>query len=183
MAVYTITQGEKITASILNTYAMNAGLVYVTSQTIGSAVSSVAVSNCFSSTYDNYRILVTGGVGSTNVQMILQVGAAVTQYYWGFSYTLYGSGTLTTATASNTTSFQNAGYATTDRLFLQCDLFNPNLAKHTQISGNSWYYASGNSIGYGGELRDTTQHTGFTISPGSGTMTGGTITVYGYRKA
>ena len=42
MAVYTISQGEKVTASILNTYAMNAGLVYVTSQTIGSASSSLA---------------------------------------------------------------------------------------------------------------------------------------------
>jgi glycerol uptake facilitator-like aquaporin len=27
------------------------------------------------------------------------------------------------------------------------------------------------------------QHTGFTLYPVSGTMTGGTVTVYGYRKA
>jgi hypothetical protein len=36
---------------------------------------------------------------------------------------------------------------------------------------------------FGGYLNDATSYTAFTITASSGTMTGGTITVYGYRKA
>jgi len=41
-----------------------AGLTLVKSQTIGSAVSSVEVTGAFSATYDNYKVIVIGGVGS-----------------------------------------------------------------------------------------------------------------------
>ena len=103
-------------------------------------------------------------------------------YFWGFGYVAYSTQVFTAAAGNNDTLFQNVGYSTTDRLFLNCDVFNPFATKHTQIDPNSWFFPGGASIGYGGELRDTTQHTGFTISPGSGTMTGGTIRVYGYRN-
>jgi len=33
-----------------------------------------------------------------------------------------------------------------------------------------------------GYVNNTTQYTAFTISPSSGTLTGGTIRVYGYRN-
>jgi hypothetical protein len=36
---------------------------------------------------------------------------------------------------------------------------------------------------WAGYLNDNTSYTGFTLTTGAGTMTGGTIFVYGYRKA
>ena len=42
---------------------VSAGLVHIVSQT-ASSVASVSFDNCFSSTYDNYRILVHDGLGS-----------------------------------------------------------------------------------------------------------------------
>lgn len=53
MAIKTFTTGEVLTASDTNTYLANSGLVFVKSQTIGSAVTSVTVSDAFSATYDN----------------------------------------------------------------------------------------------------------------------------------
>ena len=40
--------------------------------------------------------------------------------------------------------------------------------------------AASNAGFIGGILKDTTSHTGFTFTPASGTLTGGTIRVYGY---
>ena len=41
------------------------GMRLVKKQTIGTAVSSVNVTNAFSATYENYLILISGGVAST----------------------------------------------------------------------------------------------------------------------
>ena len=81
MAVKTFTN-EQLTASDTNTYLANAGLVYITSTTVGSAVSSVTVSNCFSSTYDHYRIIWGGGTCSNSgVSTYIKFGSAATAYY------------------------------------------------------------------------------------------------------
>ena len=81
MAVKTFTSGEVLTASDTNTYLNNGGLVYVKSQTIGSAVSSINVTSAFDSTYDIYAITVTGGAGSTPAAWTLRLGATATNYY------------------------------------------------------------------------------------------------------
>ena len=65
MAVKTFTSST-LTASDTNTYLANAGLVYVTSVTGGTGVTTITVSNCFSSTYDAYRIVLTGGTASSS---------------------------------------------------------------------------------------------------------------------
>jgi hypothetical protein len=39
-------------------------LTLIKTQTIGTAVSSVTVTGAFSTTYDNYKIIVSGGVAS-----------------------------------------------------------------------------------------------------------------------
>ena len=42
------------------------GLTLVKAQTIGTTVSSVTVTDAFSATFDNYKIIISDGVGSTN---------------------------------------------------------------------------------------------------------------------
>jgi hypothetical protein len=183
MAVYTISQGEKITASILNTYAMNAGLVYVTSATVGSGVSSATVSNCFSTTYDNYKIMYSGGLVSVGTNYRMSLGAGSAGNYYGSQYfDVAGGGTTGTnrVSAGNNWYVGACGTIAGGNQF-SIDLCSPNLATRTSFSGT---YAGNNFAGWiSGQLADSTAYTAFTLTADSATLTGGVITVFGYRKA
>jgi len=183
MAVKTFTTGEVLTASDTNTYLANSGLVYVTSQTVGTAVSSVTVSNAFSSTYDNYKITYTSGVSSITQSLNLSLGSTTTNYFNATTYTVYSTG-LVQSTNNNglVGSFVYAGACDPNvgnQLFL--DIFNPFLTKYTTFNGA--FMVTDVSGVSGGVQKSNTSFTSFTITPGAGTLTGGTITVYGYRKA
>lgn len=185
MSVKVFSTGEVLTASDTNTYLANSGLVYVTSATVGSGVSSVTVSSAFNSTYDNYKIIISSGVGSTAGALLnMTLGSTATGYYWG-GYVAIWSGTpaLQILSGSNTASWSRVAIANTNSLNGEIELFCPNLAKRTIY--NARYVQNnvdGNAVGTGGFLDDATQYTAFTLTAASGTITGGTITVYGYRK-
>jgi hypothetical protein len=71
----------------------------------------------------------------------------------------------------------------TSNLNANIELRSPNLAKTTSFSENSaLHLTTGDGGANTGFLNDTTQYTGFTIAAASGTMTGGSIRVYGYRN-
>ena len=183
MAVKTFAVGEVLTASDTNTYLANAGLVYITSTTVGSGVSSVTVSNCFSSTYDNYRIVYTGGTQSSNTQTALRLGSSTTGYSGSIQYVIYTGGAAPAqASDNNGDKFTWAGGGDSISVIVVCDLFGPYATAHTRIAVPNVTYSilAGTYAGIHGV---STSYTGFTILPGSGTLTGGTITVYGYRKA
>ena len=161
----------------------NSGLVYVTSATIGSGVSSVTVSSAFSTTYDNYVISVSGGVASTDMNLRLTLGSTATGYYYAGFYVKYDTATVN-ATATNG-AYMDVGYGSTNALSSKIELDNPFNAKRTIIrsasTGSSTTYYMNM---YSGFLNDATSYTAFTITAsGVTTMTGGTVTVYGYRKA
>jgi len=156
-------------------------LTLISATTIGSAVSSVTVSGAFSSTYDNYKITVSGGVCSTSTNMNLQLGSTTTGYYAAQQYVSYSSGATAADGRNNQASFIAAGTARSNFLSMNVDLFSPNLAKNTTYYG--WFVHESQG-GYSvGVLQDTTSYTAFTIAPASGTITGGTIRVYGYANS
>ena len=185
MAIKTFTTGEVLTAADTNTYLANSGLVYVTSFAIGTGVSSVVCANAFNSTYDNYRIIVGGGVASNLSSLALKLGASATGYYATTSYIVYAANTTPLATGDNNNVEWNfAGYVGTTFQQASFDLINPNKAQWTSLTNASWTpsTASGTTNGI---HQVATAYTDFTIRPnGAGvTLTGGTVTVYGYRKA
>jgi len=159
------------------------GLTLIKSQTIGSAVSSVEVTGAFSSTYDNYLITVSGGSGSTSSGAKLTLGATTTGYYLAGSLVNYTTGNVTSFGSSNVASFFSTYYnsnAHSGRL----DIQSPNLAKVTTFNTNAISATSGSNIAnYSGFLDNTTSYTAFTLTADSGTMTGGTIRVYGYQNS
>ena len=161
-------------------------LQLVKSQTIGSAVSSVTVSDAFSSTYDAYKIVVTGGAGSTNQTLTLTLGSASTGYYASyFRTTSFSNAAYDGQILNNGSGWIESGYGTTSGLGMNIELQSPFLAKTTILSG---VYQRGNTtvLGAGtvsGMLNDTTSYTAFTITTGTGTMTGGTVRVYGYANS
>jgi hypothetical protein len=169
---------------VIPTSATNGTVSATGTVTVGSAVSSVTVSGCFSSLYDNYRIIYAGGIGSssgTDIKMTL--GATATGYYYGIVYNTYASATPAGLSAQNTTSWPYVGTISGNNTLANVDLLNPNLAKYTTVS--CLYVASSTSGAAGafnGLLADTTQYTAFTFTPTAGTITGGTIRVYGYRN-
>jgi hypothetical protein len=181
MAVKTFSSGEVLTAADTNTYLNNGGLVYVTSQTIGTTVASVTVSNCFSSTYDNYRLVVSGGSASTTANLQIQFsGITGNSYYAAGNYVSWTVATVN-AFAPALTNQAVVGNVTVAGYSMVADITGPNLATYKTIYGNS--ITNNAALWINALVVSTTQSTGFTLSVNSGTMTGGTITVYGYRKA
>ena len=165
-------------------YVGGGGLVLISSTTIGNAVSSFTVSSAFSSTYDNYKILISGGLGSTDEGLNLTLGATATGYYLGQSAIVYSNGTTTVDNRNNASSWVQAGNISATSMGMDVNLLGPNLAKNTYIFGARTIAKSTHSGGYcSGFLNDTTQYTAFTVTIGSGTMTGGTCRVYGYANS
>jgi hypothetical protein len=158
------------------------GLRLVKKQTIGTGVSSVQITNAFSATYENYKIMISGGVANTGfVGLELSLDGITTGYYSTLTYQNFGSTTITGAQQSNTSRWTWLGVGTTAALNMNMELLAPNLAKPKIASGQ--YNEMGTS-GTNGISRQynasTTQATGLTITCVGGTITGGTIYVYGY---
>ena len=160
--------------------ATTSGLTLVKTQTIGTSVASVAVTDAFSATYDAYKIVVSGGVNTTNILFEMILGASTTGYYTAMLYASYNSTPLANG-ISNGVEWTNLGNADTTGLSLIMDINNPFLAKNTSFT------SSVSRLGYGGQTSGihtvASSFTGFTINPETGLLTGGTISVYGYAKS
>jgi hypothetical protein len=172
--------GDAIDATVFG--LGSAGLTLIKTQTIGTAVTSVNVTSAFSATYENYRILVSGGTASTGAPINLQLGSTTTGYNSGLIYGTYSGGGPNVAGNSNGASFIYAGYLNTNGLYANIELIAPNLAKNT-FFGSRYAETAGTTNGIvNGYINNTTQYTDFTLLANSGTMTGGTIRVYGYKN-
>ena len=182
MSFPSFSAGEVLTAVDMNAV----GLWLVKTQAVGTGVSSVTVSNAFSSTYDNYRVTWVGGTASTNTpDMRLTLGSANTGYYGNLFY-LRPNTTVPAGVANDNIAYwqYGAGLGTTNHIATGFDLYGPNLAKYTAVRTDVFeMVASASAVGmYTGFQASTTQFTAFTITASTGTFTGGTIRVYGYRN-
>jgi hypothetical protein len=163
--------------------ATASGLVHIKTQTIAASptVTTVAVTNVFSSDFDNYRVIVEGidGPAGTNI-LAIQFGSTTTGYY-GSLYRDRSDGGDTTTSRSNNGANLGIGLigATTDT-FTSMDIGGPNAARRTTINGT--FGASAYGGWFGGILADTTAYTGFTLVAVTGDMRSGTIRVYGYNN-
>jgi hypothetical protein len=154
------------------------------------AQTTVSINDVFSATYDNYKIVMH--VPSVNGGLSLRLRVAgtdtsSTDYTYIVGTANSDTGTWATGknltTATSFTDFAGANVSTDGATF-SADVFAPNLANRTKISGLGQYTeaSSPNRIYiyvYSGLLRLTTQYTGFTIL---GTTMTGTVSVYGYNK-
>ena len=158
------------------------GLTLVKSQTIGTTVSSVAVTGVFSATYDTYKIVVNGGVGSTNQDLVLKLGSTTTGYYSSTAFITY-AGSSSNGANSNGANFPLATH-NTNTLFVNTDILNPFNTSPTLINGTAIDpTTTGRAGSIAGYLANNTSYTDFTLTPNGGTISGGTIYVYGYAKA
>jgi hypothetical protein len=189
MAIKTFTTGEVLTASDTNTYLTNAGLVVVSTTTVPAspASSTVVVYNCFSSTYDNYKIVYMGGQSSASCHLTIQLSGITTGvYYGGIMYVSSSPGSVQVAGVNAQTSWTYSGMMRGSSLGGQLDfeLHGPFLSNcRTRVNAP---YVRDDDQGFGtftGIVESTASATGFTLATTTGTFTGGQIVVYGYRKA
>ena len=167
---------------------INSALVLIKTETIGTTVSSVTVSSAFSATYDAYKIVLTGGICSANnAGLVMTLGASATTYSGAFIYYASNGSTVTPGTPNalsiGTTSWQNIGTGSTSVNAMCMEIQNPFLTTFTYTQ-HSNFDTVNNLIKLGfGVHSSNTSFTAFTIATATGTMTGGTIAVYGYAKA
>ena len=150
--------------------------------TIGTSNTSVTVSNAFSATYDNYKIVVSGGISSAQVALKLEIGGSAGSYYGTYIYANYATATPLSATINAQTSMLYAGGADINTLNMNLELQNPFLAKTTNIQ--ALMVAWGNNRGTAVcDHEVASSFTSFRIFPDSGNISSGTIRVYGYRNS
>jgi hypothetical protein len=180
-AVAIETLGDSVDATLFTALGgAYPGMRLVKKQTIGSGVASVTVSDAFSANYENYKIVVSGGVAVGNTILALKLGSTNTGYYTSRIRITYSSATVSGQVLSNTDSFAFAGYGTPSVLNMDTNLFNPFSTKPTSAQSNMIEAATNGGIQFtGGFLNNTTSYTAFTITAFEN-MTGGTIYVYGY---
>jgi len=157
------------------------GLTYIKTVTVGSAVATVTVDDAFSADYDNYLVTfqgVTPSVANTNIRISL--GDTLSGYTFAKQALTY-AGAASDSVSNTATRFGHAGRTTTESCYVNCSIFQPFLNKATFFSGVT---VDGNEAGFAsGSLPNTTSYTSFITSAADGTFTGGTINVYGYKKA
>ena len=171
------TSGAVLTAAQMN----SVGMWLVSKTTIGNAVATVTTGTVFSSDYDNYRVIIRGVKTSAATELLMNFGATTTGYYGSMYYDNYTAVFIGTLRRNNGANMY-VGFAETTlgEQVISLDIANPFLASSTSINGG--YYGNQYSGWFGGTQATSTSFTTLTVRPTAGTMTGGTITVYGYRS-
>ena len=177
--------GDVLTAADLN---QSSGLVLVKTQTAGTAVSSMTVTNCFSSTFDNYLLTVTGGTFNTiNTQIRGRLVSGSTIVTTGYKsrllYSLYGTSTPLAASSGQPYVLWWGGTKAnaTAPVFARLHIFGAFLTDGTFFTSDAYGtdIAAGNSTSY---HSTPASYDGFEFHPDTGTMTGCTVRVYGYNN-
>ena len=177
MPVPDFSPGEVLTAAAMDSI----GLWLVKTQTVGTAVSSVTVNDAFSANYDAYKVVWSGGFGSNATGLALRVGGSTANYSHVLFWTTIGTNVANVDANANTSQCNYLGSTTTTSGTLSCDIINPFISTlHTTFTGGSYI---ANDFGMAVGRHNVAQsNTSLTVLSLSGTMTGGTIRVYGYRK-
>jgi hypothetical protein len=180
MPVPDFSPGEVLTAAAMDSI----GLWLVKTQTVGAGVASVVVTDAFNANFTNYRVIYTGGTCSNDAGMNVTLGASATGYYSGTMLVNYGTGGSSTLFSNNATSWQNAATSLIAGAFMDIELHRPFLAERTAITivSRPDLRTGGSSSQGSGFHNVAASYTSLTMTPGAGTLTGGTVRVYGFRN-
>jgi hypothetical protein len=164
------------------------GLTLIKSQTITPGVGSVAVTDVFSATYEQYQITVSNvQTSGTGAWLALQLGSTTTGYYGSLTTSLYSSGAFTGGgNFSNASNFNYCFAISNPATNLNGGsiiVTNPFATKRTTLNGFVTFLQTTGYAGTVGGFQDSdTSFTGFTLTPSSGTITSGNISVYGLAR-
>jgi hypothetical protein len=172
----TFSAGAVLTAAQMN----QLGLFLVKSEPIVGTPSSVTVSDAFTADFDNYRVILSGGTNSAICNLRLQLGARTSGYYGFAVYGTFAGTTVFGINDSNQSLFRYISGGDTTSIQAVFDLTDAYPARATSIMST---LQNGTSMGYyTGRNANSESYTDFTLSVDSGSLSGGTVRVYGYRK-
>lgn len=157
----------------------------IKAQAIGTAVAGITVTDAFSADYENYRVVISGGSLAASATISIQMGSTTTGYYGG-SIRVTTAGVSSGEGQSNATSYEVGVFTSaSNQPAMTIDIlapFTPTRTAFFATSVNALTTTAGGARWNSGWLNNTTSYTDFTFVTG-GTITGGTVYVYGYRKA
>lgn len=172
--------------AVLTAAQMNAvGCWLVKSQVVGTGVTTVDVTSCFTSDFDNYKIVYNGGTSSglNNISSQFLVGTTpnTTNYFGGLTYLNIGAAVWQVA-ANNGGASWIVGWARGTDTGFSFEAHNVFQAKPTTCFGVFCRLDNGQIGNTFIQHGVSTSYNGIRFTTGGGTITGGTIRVYGYRN-
>jgi hypothetical protein len=171
------TTGGSATSSISSTGAVSFA-----------SASAISLNGCFSSSYDNYRLMISLSAASADTYLYARLRASgsditTSNYNSSVIQAAFGSTTLgNDAGGTSQSAWNRFGWLQSGTLALEVptDIGSPNLSRYTSFSNFNSRSGYGHQTA-GGTFNATTVADGITIYPLSGTISG-TIRVYGYRN-
>ncbi|CAB4163026.1 hypothetical protein UFOVP795_2 [uncultured Caudovirales phage] len=170
--------------------AASSGLTFITSGTITTSATA-QINNVFSSTYDNYLMLINYTAGDAGAQY-LQLGTsgspdAGSNYSWALNQNNFyaGSGATTLSGSTSTTKWTYTGKVAAGGGNAAINFFSPNLAAKSSFSDlGTCLNANPEQSNWwgGGSINTSTQYTDITITTVSST-TSFTYKIYGYSNS
>jgi hypothetical protein len=189
MAIKTFTAGEVLTASDTNTYLNNGGLVYIT-QATNSGTTSLSINNCFTSTYQNYRIIInqTAMSGNDSILLRMRVGGtddSTANYQYAANVSTSAGGSSVMAGANQTTVLLGYVGSSSPTAGSSIDIFSPQVSTRTWATTLRYEFDSVTYNGRSGSfVKDqVTSFDGFSLIAGGGKTFSSTVYVYGYRNS
>jgi hypothetical protein len=170
--------------------ASASGLTLISSTSFTTS-SGHSVNSCFSATYANYRIILKlSAVSGTNTEMLVRLrasGTDATTNYTTMRQLSYSAGVSTDLNPTGTDDWTMGLISTTSPTGLHTgsfEIFDPFAATATQGTSilNGYYGGSYYLLICENTNTNSTSYDGFTLIPGTGTITG-TVRVYGYQNS
>jgi hypothetical protein len=166
------------------------GLVHINTTAIGTTVAGVSIDDVFSATYDNYFIQINNDTSTNSNSLIARLRVSGSDnnsnnYYSSIAFVNFsGAAVVSGANNAGLNSFFTIGYSTSGTSGVgSFYLYDPFLTKKTRYAGfGGGLDATDSTIGRGGHMSVTTSYTGISLYIASGTMSGGSISIYGLRK-
>ena len=188
MAIKTFTDSTSLPASDINTFLANSGLVYITEATATNGASTLSIDNCFSATYENYRIVTKFAAATASwpgLSFRMRVGGADNSTS-NYQYMMNGRNSAN-ADASTAAANQTSGYFGAFTGASIFDVISPfNSSVQTLVQGQSTFY-DGTAFyvrTIGNWHNVVSSFTGITFFPSASTFTTAfTVRVYGYRQS
>jgi len=147
-----------------------------------SAVNSVSLNGCFSSTYDNYRIVFRGNQSAaSNLEALLRLsGTDASGANYSRQYVVADNATVSAGRTTGNTNYVLAASAATVGGWC-CDIYAPAIAANTAFMT---VVARGDSVTQfeSGIHSVATAYDGITLIGGGASTITGTVRIYGYRN-
>jgi hypothetical protein len=173
------TTGAVLTAAQMN----GVGLWLVKTQTVGTGVTSVTVTDAFNADFENYKVIWTGGTTSGGTDMAFHFGATPpANGYYQVQFANSIGGAFGTQSVNNQDRWIYAGGGDANGAMTNMEIFQPFASKRKFMTAQN--FTAGSFTVYStGYFNSTASFTSFTLDPGGATtMTGGVVRVYGYRN-